>query len=87
MAIFKKIKPETHKAMEAKMDKPHFPSFSISLKHLPEAENWKVGDRYKIAFDLEMTGLNISDNFSNVEFDIKGIKVLNKKLFNKRSLI
>ena len=57
-----------------------FPSFSIGLKHLPEAEKWKVGDEYEIALRLRMTriskgGIDGENSDGSVGFDVVGIDV------------
>jgi len=75
----RKIKPETNKEMATEMPKRHYPSFYISLDHLPEAEKWEPGKTYQLGLEVKMTGINIredeKDKKGDANFDIIGIEV------------
>ena len=75
----RKIKPETMKEAKAEVpSRPLYPHFSIGMEHLPEAKNWEVGKKYRIALQMKMTGKNIEQrvgkDWSHAEFDIIGIE-------------
>lgn len=70
----KKIKPDIQKIKSLETagseEKKRYPEFSIGLKHLPEAKDWKVGNKYKVTLELEQTGLSIKEKKDADEFDI-----------------
>ena len=74
----RKIKPETIKDREKRWeDKKIYPSLNMGLKHLPEAKNWKIGNRYAIKLELKMRGLHDGDRDRDngyADFDIVGIE-------------
>lgn len=79
MPGFRKIKPKKIKEIEKEMSKEEsWPRFHIGLDHLPEAKKWDIGKKYRISLELEMTGLNIADDYSDASFDIKAIRVDSK---------
>lgn len=40
------------------MDMSHMlPSFSLTVKDLPEIKNWKVGNKYKLEIEVEQTSM------------------------------
>ncbi len=71
---FKKIKP---KGVETKgKEKKYYPHLRISLDDLPEAKEWKIGETYQVAFELEQTGM-VKDEYTNeASFDIKGVHII-----------
>ena len=78
----REVKPENRLTPE-EANTINFPSFSIGLKHIPEAEKWKVGDEYEIALRLRMTRIskegrdveNSDGSVGSVGFDVIGIDV------------
>ena len=57
-----------------------FPSFSIGLKHLPEAEKWKIGEEYEVAFKLKLKRISKEErdgekSEGSIGFDTVGIDV------------
>lgn len=62
-----------------------FPKVTIPTDALPEAKSWKVGQKYTVTLELEMTGISIRErsganefdmSYDNrADFDIKGIEV------------
>ena len=75
----REVKPENRLTPE-EVNTINFPSFSIGLKHIPEAEKWKVGDEYEIALRLRMTriskgGIDGENSDGSVGFDVVGIDV------------
>lgn len=53
----------------------NYPTFHMSLKDIPEAKKWQVGERYTLEVVVEMTGM--SDRIGqkpNVDFSIIGVK-------------
>jgi hypothetical protein len=90
MPGFRKIEPKKPKEIKEDMvEKENWPRFHIGLEHLPEAKKWDIGKKYRISLEVEMTGLNVSDNYSDASFDIKAIKIeskvknMSKKEFEK----
>ncbi len=79
MSTFRKIEPENPKKFDAEVPrKDIYPRFSIDLKHLPEAKKWEIKKKYGVSFELEMTGIEIGERYSNVSFEIKAIRVDSK---------
>ena len=77
----RKIKPESYKAMDAKLSRaPNYPHFNIDLKYLPESKKWKIKGKYRFVLDVNMTGLHIDKGVSGEDgranFDVTGIGVL-----------
>lgn len=76
---FRKLKPDTEKEIaEESPSRRMWPSFHIGIDHLPEAKKWDMGKTYRLALEVEMTGLNIEEKekYSDARFDIKGIAIL-----------
>ena len=74
----REIKPE-NRLEPTEIKQADYPSFSIGLKHLPEAEKWKVGDDYKVSLKLRMKKLSKAEaqgeqSDGSVEFDIIGVE-------------
>lgn len=70
------IKPQrTNYPIETIADKPYFPQLTFTLKDLPEAKGWEIGEDYKIELTVTMTGMTLSDSYDNVRFDIKKVGV------------
>lgn len=89
MTKIRKIKPETIKAMEAKAPSGKmWPSFSIELKHLPEAKKWKPKGKFRLVLDVDMTGLHIDkgveEDYGCASFDVTGIGILPRAKAKKR---
>ena len=82
---FRKIKPTKRSDKDVGPSGPSYPRFSIDLKHLPEAKKWEPNGKtkYLIALELNMTGLEIGEDFNNASFEIHGIKVLPKPVKGK----
>ena len=86
---FRKIKPRIREELEEGPRKEIYPRFSIDLEHLPEAKNWDIGKGYIVSLKLEMTGITMEEDYSNVSFEVKGIeaeksvKDMSKKAFKK----
>lgn len=73
------IKPENRLSPEEPKEL-EFPTFSIGLKHLPEAEKWTVGDEYEVSLKLKMKTLSKGEDMGErseglASFDIIGIDV------------
>lgn len=75
----RKIKPKSEsdftgplrpKGKKAKI----YPTFRIDLDHLPEAEDWKVGDMYEIKMRVKQIGISKSRFQNEAEFEIRGIE-------------
>lgn len=45
-------------------EKPVYPTIRINHEHLPEAKDWKVGDKKKIHLEVKMVG-NSQSRFQN----------------------
>ena len=76
---FRKIKAKTMKeGLTEAPSREMWPSFHIGVEHLPEAKKYDIGKTYRVALELEMTGINIQEKeeFSVVNFNIKGIAIL-----------
>ena len=84
---FRIIKPKERKENLEMPRKEIYPRFSIGLEHLPEAKKWEIGKEYILGLKLEMTGITIEENYSNVSFEVKAIeaeksvKDMSKKAF------
>lgn len=56
-----------------------FPTFYISIEHLPEAKDWPMGKTYDVTLRLRMTGINIrkhegkDKDMGDANFEIVGI--------------
>ena len=73
----RKIKPVTQKQELKEMsDNTIYPYFSITLKYLPEAKSWKIGEKYRIVLDVEQKSLHIDEGRGHAGFDVVGIGVL-----------
>jgi hypothetical protein len=68
---------ESPMMMESIADTVRYPYFSIELKHLPEAKDWKIGEKYTVMLELKQTGLNINSGkhgeHGSAQFDVVGI--------------
>jgi len=81
----RKIKPEKieeEKSLES--PKEYYPMFHIEVKYLPEAKKWKIGSTYYLTLEIKQTGISIrkdkiNKEIGNVDFDIMGIEVVNRK--------
>ena len=57
-----------------------YPSFYISIEHLPEAKDWKIGSTYDVTLRVKQTGVNIHRNegkntdYGDANFEILGIE-------------
>lgn len=57
-----------------------YPSFYISIEHLPEAKDWEIGKTYDVTLRVRQTGLNIhrhegrKEDYGSADFEIIGIK-------------
>ena len=72
----KRIKPESFGGIEAESKKKYYPNISLSLKDIPEAEDWEVGESYEIELEVKMISLEMRDGEKGrVSFDIVGIMV------------
>ena len=60
-------------------ESPIYPRFNIDTKHLPEAKNWEMKGKYRVALEITMIGLSIdrgkNREYGRAEFDITGIEV------------
>ncbi len=80
----RKIKPEKIEKAEATLDAPreYYPHLGISLEHLPEARDWKIGETYCVTLEVKQTGLEIHESKhgkgGHASFDITGIEVEKK---------
>ena len=76
---FRRIKVKTEKKLmeEAPLEKI-WPTFRLDLEHLPEAKKWDIGKEYRLALEVELTGLNIEEEerHSDARFNIKGVAIL-----------
>ena len=63
--------------MESTADTVRYPYFSIELKYLPEAKDWKIGEKYTIMLEIKQTGININSSkrgeYGSAQFDVVGI--------------
>lgn len=56
-----------------------YPTFYISIEHLPEAKAWKIGSTYDVTLRVKQTGVNIRRNegrktdYGEANFEIVGI--------------
>lgn len=56
--------------------KKMYPHVSFSIKDLPEAKNWDIGQTYKVELTITQTGLSIHEGSDGrAEFDIKAVRV------------
>lgn len=52
-------------------DDKHFPKLTISLKDLPEAGKWEIGQEYELGLKVKQTSLRKEkDGSGDVTFDI-----------------
>ena len=61
------------------MDMPMRPHFGISIEHLPEAKEWKIGKTYKVTLKIKQTGISMhkgSDGkeMGHADFEVMGIE-------------
>lgn len=71
---YTRITPRSYKddmPMSTRDDK-HYPTINLSLKDLPEAKDWKVGETYNVSFKLKQVSKNESKNGGTVTFEICG---------------
>lgn len=67
----KKIKPKNFGRITEVAELPHYPSFNVSLKDLPIAKDWKVGQKYSIEMEVRQSQMYQSKNQEgNVTFEI-----------------
>ena len=75
---FKAVSPNNYELEEEKREQElYFPSFCLKLKDIPEAKDWKVGEKYKLEVYVEQKGLRDrgeDEMNSEVEFNILGVK-------------
>ena len=71
---FKAVTPTNYELEEEKMEKElYFPSFCLRLKDLPEAKDWKVGEKYKLEVYVEQKGLrDRGDDEMKLTYNING---------------
>lgn len=54
-----------------------YPHFYISIKHLPEAKDWKIGSTYDVTLRLRQVGMSIrqskGEDRGDADFEIIGI--------------
>lgn len=68
-----------------------FPTFYISIDHLPEAKEWPMGETYDVTLRLRMTGLNIrkhegkDKDLGDANFEIVGIDPVGKVKADKKA--
>lgn len=79
----REIKPESRLDPEEPKEL-QFPTFSIGLKHLPEAEKWNVGDDYVVSLKLQMTTLSKGESLGeksegSASFNVLGIDVIDEE--------
>jgi len=70
------IKPKTFGRMDMveKTPEPYYPSFSIDLKDLPIAKDWKVGETYSIEMEVRQCEMQQSKGGKgSVRFEIMKI--------------
>ena len=71
------VTPETYGIMaSSKKPEQYFPSFSLQLSDIPEAKNWEVGKRYKLAVEVIQKALSITDKRETVVFELRKVKAL-----------
>lgn len=67
----KKIKPKTFGRLAETKETPYYPSFNVSLKDLPIAKTWKVGEKYSIEMEVRQSEMFQGKNQEgNVTFEI-----------------
>lgn len=74
----RKIQPEKMEGVEEKME-AYYPSVHFDGTTLTEGKDWKVGKKYRVTLELEMTGMSMRKNKSgkdheHYDFDIIGIE-------------
>jgi len=80
----RKIEPKQYGPMEVERAREEYPTLHLDLKHIPEAKDWKIGEKYQITLDIQMASLDIrNEKQGNGEgyagFDITGIGINEKK--------
>jgi hypothetical protein len=77
---FTAVTPTNYELEEEKRDSQlYFPSFCLKLKDIPEAKEWKVGEKYKLEVYVEQKGLRDRGDDamqSEVDFNILGVKAI-----------
>lgn len=87
----RKIKPESYNEGPMSLEKREFyPHLHLSLKHLPEAEKWKIGETYYVLLELKQTDLSVhshkEETNGNAGFEITGLEVQKKPKKDYREL-
>lgn len=75
--------PKTDKVKTESIDKPwtpdNRPSIYFDSKQLPEISSWKVGEKYKLEIEIEMTSIHSNENLesksTSADFRINAVGV------------
>lgn len=78
---YKRITPRSWKdnMSPSTGDDKNYPTINISLKDLPEAKDWKVGETYFVGFELKQVSMSQSKNGGNATFEIHGRHIEDEK--------
>ena len=69
-----KVKPLSFKEEFGSDNKKEYPEFSVRLVDLPEANDWEVGEKYKILMHVQQSAMSKSKtNKGRVTFEILSI--------------
>ena len=86
---YNRIKPRTYaeEMGPMKMDDKHLPSITLSLKDIPAAKGWEVGNKYTIELQVKQTGKHEEKQGNGrVTFDILKVGTENEDFDDEEDL-